>query len=276
MTNTRRGRLLCLLLALCLMLLPGCARGESEAETLSVTFFDAGKADAILVRTGEHALLIDTGLNKNGAALVDAGVSTVALNSAMVGRIHMFGVLIIPFIMVFMAFGRKGFKNIVPYLLFAGVSTGAVMFVLSNFVGAEVTSMGTGLISMLLSVLYVKVVKIKTPDEYRHHFAKEERHFHAFRALSPYIYMLIMLPVIRSYGINPISFGVGSTLLFSQGLLTPPVGAALYVGSAVSGLSVGRTTKALLPFYLLLVITLLALTFIPQITMFLPGMMGLA
>ena len=72
MTNTRRGRLLCLLLALCLMLLPGCARGESEAETLSVTFFDAGKADAILVRTGEHALLIDTGLNKNGAALVDA------------------------------------------------------------------------------------------------------------------------------------------------------------------------------------------------------------
>lgn len=134
-----------------------------------------------------------------GAALVDAGVSTVALNSAMVGRIHMFGVLIIPFIMVFMAFGRKGFKNIVPYLLFAGVSTGAVMFVLSNFVGAEVTSMGTGLISMLLSVLYVKVVKIKTPDEYRHHFAKEERHFHAFRALSPYIYMLIMLPVIR-YG----------------------------------------------------------------------------
>lgn len=134
-----------------------------------------------------------------GAALVDAGVSTVAYNSAMVGRIHMFGVLIIPFIMVFMAFGRKGFKNIVPYLLFAGVSTGAVMFVLSNFVGAEVTSMGTGLISMLLSVLYVKVVKIKTPEEYRHHFAKEERHYHAFRAMSPYIYMLIMLPVIR-YG----------------------------------------------------------------------------
>ena len=72
MTNTRRGRLLCLLLILCLALLPGCARGESETETLSVTFFDAGKADAILVRTGEHALLIDTGLNKNGAALVDA------------------------------------------------------------------------------------------------------------------------------------------------------------------------------------------------------------
>ena len=43
-----------------------------------------------------------------GAALVDAGLSTVAQNSAMVGRFHMFGVLIIPFIMVGMAFGKKG------------------------------------------------------------------------------------------------------------------------------------------------------------------------
>ena len=54
-----------------------------------------------------------------GAALTDAGLSTVALNSAMVGRIHMFGVLVIPFIMVAMTFGRKGFKGIVPYLCFA-------------------------------------------------------------------------------------------------------------------------------------------------------------
>ena len=51
-----------------------------------------------------------------GAALVDAGVSTVALNSAMVGRFHMFGVLVIPFLMVWMAYGKKGFKGIVPYL----------------------------------------------------------------------------------------------------------------------------------------------------------------
>ena len=70
----------------------------------------------------------------------------------MVGRFHMFGVLIIPFIMVGMAFGKKGYRGILPYLTFAGVSTGLTMFVLSNFVGAEVTSMGTSLISILLSV----------------------------------------------------------------------------------------------------------------------------
>ena len=134
-----------------------------------------------------------------GAALTDAGLSTVALNSAMVGRIHMFGVLVIPFIMVAMTFGRKGFKGIVPYLCFAGVSTGAVMFVLSNFVGAEVTSMGTGLLSILLSVVYVKVVGVKTPEEYRYRFTSQEKKYGPFRAMSPYIYMLVLLPAVR-YG----------------------------------------------------------------------------
>lgn len=133
-----------------------------------------------------------------GAALVDAGVSTTALNSAMVGRIHMFGVLIIPFLMIALAFGRKGFKGIVPYLLYAGATAGGVMFLLSNFVGPEVTSMGTGLISILLSILYVKLVPIHTPEEYRYTFPERaEQHYSPFRALSPYLYMLILLPVIR-------------------------------------------------------------------------------
>lgn len=135
-----------------------------------------------------------------GAALTDAGLSTVALNSAMAGRIHMFGVLVIPFIMVAMTFGRKGFKGIVPYLTFAGVNTGAVMFALSNFVGAEVTSMGTGVLSILLSVAYVKTVGVKTPEEYRYHVDREEKKYGAFRALSPYAYMLVLLPAVR-YGV---------------------------------------------------------------------------
>ncbi|MBQ2996649.1 MAG: L-lactate permease [Oscillibacter sp.] len=136
-----------------------------------------------------------------GISLVEAGISTNALNSAMVGRIHMFGAMIIPFIMVGMAFGRKGYKGIVPYLCYAGVTTGTAMFLLSNFVGPEVTSMGTGLISILLSVAYVKFVPIKTPEEYRYAVAADSaRKYSAFRAMSPYIYMLIMLPTIR-YGV---------------------------------------------------------------------------
>lgn len=134
-----------------------------------------------------------------GAALVNAGVATVAQNAAMVGRFHMFGVLVIPFIMIGLTFGKKGFKGVVPYLTFTGVSTCLVMFSISNFIGAEVTSMGTGLISMLLSVAYVKLIGVKTPEEYRNESVKTERKYSAFRAMSPYIYMLVLLPVIR-YG----------------------------------------------------------------------------
>ncbi|NLU24702.1 MAG: L-lactate permease, partial [Clostridiales bacterium] len=136
-----------------------------------------------------------------GKALVDAGLSTTALNAAMVGRIHMFGALIIPFIMVALAFGRKGFKGIVPYLFYAGVTTGGVMFLLSNFVGPEVTSMGTGLISILLSVLYVKLVPIRTPNEFAYQSADAAKQkYSAFRAMSPYFYMLVLLPAVR-YGV---------------------------------------------------------------------------
>ena len=135
-----------------------------------------------------------------GAALVEAGVSTTALNTAMAGRIHMFGILVIPFLIVALAFGRKGFKGIVPYLFFAGASTGLTMFLISNFIGPEVTSMGTGLIGILLSLAYLKIVGVKSPEEFR--FRSEdggERKYSAVRAMSPYLYMLVMLPVIR-YG----------------------------------------------------------------------------
>ncbi len=134
-----------------------------------------------------------------GAALVDAGVSTVANNAAMVGRFHMFGVLVIPFLMIWMTFGKKGFKGVVPYLTFAGVSSCAIMFVLSNFVGAEVTSMGTGLLSILLSVAYVRLVGVRTPEEYRSAKETHTRRYTSFRAMSPYVYMLILLPLVR-YG----------------------------------------------------------------------------
>lgn len=135
-----------------------------------------------------------------GAYLVDQGVSTAALNSAMVGRFHMFGVLIIPFIIVMIAFGRKGFKGIIPYLLFSGVTTCLWMFGLSNFVGPEITSLGTGLLSIVCSMTYLKFVKIKTPEEFRYQPTetdKGEKKFSSFHALSPYLVLLVLLPVVR-------------------------------------------------------------------------------
>lgn len=136
-----------------------------------------------------------------GAALVTEGISTTALNSAMVGRINSLGLLIVPFMAVLIAFGPKGLKGIMHYLAFAGISGGLVMFALSNFIGPEITSLGTGVISIILSIIFVKLVPIATPEEYRYRSQeKVKRKYTAFQALSPYIYMLVLIPLIR-YGI---------------------------------------------------------------------------
>lgn len=76
----------------------------------------------------------------------------------------------------------------------------------------------------------------------------------------------IITPILTALDYSLVQFGVVMILNLGVGLLTPPVGAALYVGSAVSGLGVGKTAKALLPFYGIMVLTLFALAFIPQLT----------
>ncbi|HWP50164.1 MAG TPA: TRAP transporter large permease [Clostridia bacterium] len=82
----------------------------------------------------------------------------------------------------------------------------------------------------------------------------------------------ILLPLAVGIGINPIQFGIMMVLNCGIGLLTPPVGAVLFIGSAVSKVPMERVVKATLPFYLCMIITLLMVTFIPAISMFLPNL----
>lgn len=82
----------------------------------------------------------------------------------------------------------------------------------------------------------------------------------------------ILLPIANSIGIGPIQFGIMVILNCGIGLLTPPVGAVLFIGSAVGKVSMERVVKATLPFYLAMVITLLMVTFIPQISLWLPSL----
>ena len=84
----------------------------------------------------------------------------------------------------------------------------------------------------------------------------------------------ILLPVAQSIGISPIQFGIMIVLNCGIGLLTPPVGAVLFIGSAVAKLPMEKVVKATLPFYICMLITLLLLTFIPQISLWLPSLFG--
>lgn len=82
----------------------------------------------------------------------------------------------------------------------------------------------------------------------------------------------ILLPVAQSIGIGPIQFGIMIVLNCGIGLLTPPVGTVLFIGSAVAKLPMEKVVRATLPFYLLMLVTLMLITFIPEVSMWLPGL----
>ena len=83
----------------------------------------------------------------------------------------------------------------------------------------------------------------------------------------------ILMPVLLSIGFSPIQFGAVLILNCGIGLLTPPVGAVLFIGSAVAKIPMEKVVKATLPFYLCMIITLLLVTFVPAISMFIPNLL---
>lgn len=85
----------------------------------------------------------------------------------------------------------------------------------------------------------------------------------------------ILMPVAARFGVDPVHLGLVVTLNLMIGLLTPPVGMVLFVLSRISKLSIERTTMAILPWLTPLFIALLLITFIPQISLWLPAQMGL-
>jgi TRAP-type C4-dicarboxylate transport system permease large subunit len=85
----------------------------------------------------------------------------------------------------------------------------------------------------------------------------------------------ILLPVAAQYGVDPVHFGLIMTLNLMIGLLHPPLGMVLFVLSRVAKLSVERTTMAILPWLVPLLVALLLITFVPAITLWLPTQMGL-
>ena len=85
----------------------------------------------------------------------------------------------------------------------------------------------------------------------------------------------VLMPILLKVGIDPIHFGVVMTLNLMIGLLHPPLGMVLFVLARISGMTVERTTVAILPWLIPLVLSLIAITFIPELTLWLPRQMGL-
>ena len=83
----------------------------------------------------------------------------------------------------------------------------------------------------------------------------------------------VFMPIIAKLGIDPVHFGLVMVLNLMIGLLTPPVGMVLFILQKVSGLSFEQTVKAVLPWIWPLLATLALITYVPQIVLWLPGIL---
>ncbi len=93
--------------------------------------------------------------------------------------------------------------------------------------------------------------------------------------MAPLILILtpILLPVINSIGVDPVHFGMIMMVNLGIGLITPPVGGVLFVGAAVAKLPMEQVVKALLPFFGALLLVLIAVTYIPALSLWLPSLL---
>lgn len=89
------------------------------------------------------------------------------------------------------------------------------------------------------------------------------------------IFTPIFLPVVTQMGVDPIHFGIVMVLNLCIGLCTPPVGSVLFIGCSVAGISIGKVIKPLIPLFITMIIVLFIVTYIPELSLWVPGLFDL-
>jgi TRAP-type C4-dicarboxylate transport system permease large subunit len=89
------------------------------------------------------------------------------------------------------------------------------------------------------------------------------------------IFTPIFLPIVTTQlGLDPIHFGIIMVLNLSVGLCTPPVGSLLFIGCSVADVGIGQVVKPLLPLFIAMILVLLLITYVPELSLWLPRMFG--
>lgn len=89
------------------------------------------------------------------------------------------------------------------------------------------------------------------------------------------IFTPIFLPVCQSFGMNPIHFGIMISFNLCIGTITPPVGSILFTGCKVGGVSIENVMRELLPYFSVILLLLIFVTYVPAVSMTLPTLAGL-
>ena len=194
---------------------------------------------------------------------IRAGIFT-AVESAAVAVLYALLVTLI----VYRGMNFKAFTSAVAH---AARSAGAVLFV----IGAA------GAFGWLMAYLQIPAMAVEAMQA-----IKQEKVFvlllmlaillmlGTFMDLAPMIIICtpIFLPIARAYEVAPLHFGVMLVLAAGIGLITPPVGSVLFVGSAIGRITITQALRSIWPFYLAAIAVLLLVTFVPALSLTLPSL----
>lgn len=89
------------------------------------------------------------------------------------------------------------------------------------------------------------------------------------------IFTPIFLPIVQTWGMHPVHFGLMMVMNLCVGTLTPPVGAILFAGCRTHNVKIEQIIKMLLPFFAVIFVSLLLITYVPALSMFIPEALGL-
>ncbi|EDR2897652.1 TRAP transporter large permease [Salmonella enterica subsp. enterica] len=165
-------------------------------------------------------------------------------------------------------------KDLPSILLQTVVMTGVIMFLLATSsamsFSMSITNIPAALSDMILGISANKLVILLVITVFLLIIG-------AFMDIGPAILIFtpILLPIMAKLGVAPVHFGIIMIYNLAIGTITPPVGSGLYVGASVGKVKVEEVIKPLLPFYGAIIGVLLLITYIPEITLFLPRLLGI-
>lgn len=165
-------------------------------------------------------------------------------------------------------------KDLPSILLQTVVMTGVIMFLLATSsamsFSMSITNIPAALSDMILGISANKLVILLAITVFLLIIG-------AFMDIGPAILIFtpILLPIMAKLGVDPVHFGIIMIYNLAIGTITPPVGSGLYVGASVGKVKVEEVIKPLLPFYGAIIGVLLLITYIPEITLFLPRLLGI-
>lgn len=165
-------------------------------------------------------------------------------------------------------------KDLPSILLRTVVMTGVIMFLLATSsamsFSMSITNIPAALSDMILGISANKLVILLVITVFLLIIG-------AFMDIGPAILIFtpILLPIMAKLGVDPVHFGIIMIYNLAIGTITPPVGSGLYVGASVGKVKVEEVIKPLLPFYGAIIGVLLLITYIPEITLFLPRLLGI-